>query len=907
MSIDIKRTPVSYGGVALTNADRKARFLLSDSGIQNAPLYNVVSAARIGDYPAFVRMQPPEGKAFPVSIELLTFTEEQVRLLRDMFDPSSGGLTQLIIEDGSTVQRFVNCLPLGLQEDTAPFVWVAPLWAPEPILYKAGSVESVSQANITNAGHVFAPSNTGDLETHLTLIITPTAKKNIRDSWIYLRRCILLNNSEAPLTDPVSKGGLGRGYPVDIANAGFDTATLIRATPQLATIVDGGDGITNSQLTIGVSDPGNFNPNGGIAWIGAAGSGEQFKYNSVSGSNVVLPTGGRGWGGTTAQGFGEGTSIFNSKMVADGRDIAVFVDRAQVPAERVSISGINTANTKVFVPLEVPEKRTFLLDAAIDDSVTKFVVRDGIEKLPPAPFRIRIGTEVMRCGVRDLATRQLTVTRPIENTTAATHAAGDTITWVPLHIQVAYGWAEAPARPANPDPIVFALSLSTNGVWEITGQPWSNTQGPGGFVRKRTGKNRFADRVSLSGSGGQGIFLDSAPSASVPAYDTLEFYAPCGIDDAAGAIEFDSIIQGGAMVLELELIDLAGNKAIVARYHGHTAGVAQHDLSHQYTGETFQPPAVVRTVRFRGRQSVVTGSITDDVDESMEGAAVTNVDLQTFAIDNNTPVFGFMARMKESAAGCDKAANLEVYQGDPADLTSLKLSLLAAGWSVPNADISTAYKNFCYFPYWTTKGAVLEGGKQFSMKLFEFGGTTEGLVLARNAQSNYPRGSHWRFNSVGPVWEEQVAEDIWFLVLGEFDDDADEPVDNQPEAPFNTGHLVTVDNAKLTLDASRTPTIDLRPEEDAYYIDSTLSRSGQTLDIAHLQQYTGSRTLTIAAKTGLVTDGEYGDENAAAIVASDKAKRFTQPPGAGNVTYLPAGVAELRETAALQWRSAWQA
>lgn len=890
------RTPVSFGGVALQTAARKVVFD-PEHRILSAPRYEAVRAERIGAFPAFSRMQPPDGKPFPLTIYLSQPTEGELRTLMDLFDGAAGPQT-FVVADADGVQRQVSCASLGLVRGEAPTIWIAPLWAARPILLRAVPDTPITIANITASGATFAPTNAGDADTYPAWTIKPQAKKSLNDGWAYFRRIMFANASQQPLSDPASRGGLGKGYLARLIS-GWNTDAIIRSTVTTTTL---SVAVTAGSTSFTLADASGL-PNSGLIYVEPEGANslEQVRYSSKAGNVLTVDTGGRGVGGTTAGAHGIGAVVRKSEMLADGRDIAVFVSGAQVPAEAVLLGGIKTTSTRVWIPLEHPAKLAGVLDAAMDASQTTLTLRDGVGDFPTPPFRAYAGTEAMRVTAKDAALRRLTVQRGVDNTTAAGHSVGDSVFHKPFDIRVAYGWGKAPARPTNPNPVLFDEATSDNATWHWMAAPfWADgNERPGGWVRELTGDNLFAVLVALDASGANARFADSPPGAAAPNFDTLTFEAPCGIvDDGPNpALQYDATI-GWPFVLEILAVDLLGIPQVLSRRLGHETG-AYHKPSAVYADRAENSTKVFSKISLRARQAVVTGAKTDDVAEALQTESAAGVDAQTFTLDKDTDLGvkdgGLVIRVrKTSGVG---TIRLKVYTDVGLAIATVKEVLTPTGWEITNSDLAAAtFENWCLFPTFATR-TVLPAGK-YSLKVFTPSAIT--AAWARNAQPLYPKGSHYSYN--GATWDEVPAEDMWFAILSA-------TADNQPEAPSGTGETLLVGDVSLRFDPTRIPIVDARPAEDAYYIESDITRTAPTaqaaLKVRHLQKYTGALQLDIEADAKTVIDSEYGDAVAVAVQPGDKAQWSTIAPGANSISYAPVGAAD--EDVTLAWRSAWQA
>jgi hypothetical protein len=163
-------------------------------------------------------------------------------------------------------------------------------------------------------------------------------------------------------------------------------------------------------------------------------------------------------------------ALISSKMQADGDDLRVHVDGAEV--ERW-IGGLNTSTSRVWVRLDFKEKGELPLLTAISSGggVTEIAFdtayRDELLNKFPNAGIVMIGSEAFSYTGKDYYGAKLTgVTRAVRGTSAAAHSAAATVWWVQHDIWMIYGNASVsdPVQSDRRKPML-RLDTSTNTSW----------------------------------------------------------------------------------------------------------------------------------------------------------------------------------------------------------------------------------------------------------------------------------------------------------------------------------------------------------------------------------------------------------------------------------------------------------
>ena len=163
--------------------------------------------------------------------------------------------------------------------------------------------------------------------------------------------------------------------------------------------------------------------------------------------------------------FATNALVGAGKMQADGDDLRVYVDGVEVDRW---LAGINTANTKVWINLDLAAKKEATLATAIASSgaVATVSFSTAIDSWPSSG-RFMIGSEIFTYTGKDNTLKQTSgVTRAAKGSSMAAHSAGDTVRNLEHDIMIKYGNAglAAPVVDDTKKPII-SLTGSTNTSW----------------------------------------------------------------------------------------------------------------------------------------------------------------------------------------------------------------------------------------------------------------------------------------------------------------------------------------------------------------------------------------------------------------------------------------------------------
>ena len=894
--------PISYGGIALTDAT-KSSFFLRGHGLHDNSPPEIVRVDRIGVFPSYVRTQPGPGKTYVLSIFPTSDGAAVIDLLRPIFDPARQDTPILIVEDENGVQKLCPTVPQGLYYQGGGW-WNAPVWAPEPD-WVSLAVNTHTVTALADVSQNFTPAivNDGDgVAFPHTIRVAPQAKKTAWGGWQKMWELTFAWRSEFPATSPGSGSWL-----LDVTDGGINTSTIVDVSAITTTCTTT---ITSSQamsrgapFSLTVGSTAGWDTKGILLTTDTE---EQFEYEVIDATHIDVSA--RALGGTAAVLHTATFTIHQSRMLKDGRDIAVFINNVQVPPEKVNLVGMDTSSTKIWVEFsQGPGSQAVLEDVGDGTgSETNFV----LDREKPD---WRVGDYlVLDSSAADEQWRisainglNLTVVRGVRNTSGSSLGKFDVLWKVDIHFQVAYNSTVAVERPANPDPPLIDLALSTNLQWEWTTAPiWSgSSRSAGAWTRSIYSgpaaiASRLAAKIGLDVTGSSIRFTDTRPTALKPNFDCVDFRAACGIDDSAGAIEYDASVPWN---LALEVIgrDLAGSDHLIERRHGHESG-AFHGSPTVYTNRAETPTSILSAVLMRAHNLVVAAVETNDtLDEPIAGPDddTLGVDFQVFALDEATPLHDVILRTKRTGAS-DKTVIVVIYElasGAP-DPALAQILVNPSGWSLAAAGLGTSYGELAFFH---SEAIILPAGS-YAISYRHTAGSTGTIDWSQSGEPIYARGTHWEMASAAIITQDP-GTDMWFAILS-----AD--VDNQAEVKGETGEVLTVDDIKVVFDTARVPMVAKQSNEDAYYMDTSIKRATlNEMRIRFLDRWADMDGFSVSIKTvsRVVTASRYTDA-IRSILTTKTDNWMTIPSGSVTISAVPNLEAE-DEDLTLLFRDLWQA
>jgi hypothetical protein len=392
--------------------------------------------------------------------------------------------------------------------------------------------------NLTGTGGDHTVDLDGDDETPLSVTFELSAGP--ATGYLYQRLYQLISQ-------PAPVPALGYGpWCIEL-----DTAALIADDSHKCQINVGG-GINASAVTIPYDTVTGTVPNAGTGYVDT----EQIRWTGKTGTTSGDLTGvTRGVGGTTAASHADNAVIRVSRMQANGADLRVFIDGAEVNRW---IASINTTTTKIWFNLTMNQGYSLVLRTALDDSTDYDYIYFAITAdskatvaMMPQDGIIVHGTEWIKYQKAATGPQRLAVVeRGLLGSTKQAHAAGDIFQFMEHAITVCYGNADAVA-PATQDATydntkpVFLLTSSDNDTWVYDATTlWYDIEGTGrtgGWtpsIGQRLGDVSRYYAIKEDALGGEpamgmaiGSFQRGTGWTSEYARILWDFYRSCGVDN----------------------------------------------------------------------------------------------------------------------------------------------------------------------------------------------------------------------------------------------------------------------------------------------------------------------------------------------------------------------------------------
>ena len=816
--------PVSWNGVSINTAQYASWFEENRPGPHNMPRSVVsIEAGITGRAPGAVRAQP-QAETWELTVKLTATDETDVQAMNAIF--VEGVQVYLRCTDGATspVTWRISChalrAPQRLKGTKNTFVLpiriADPTWEEDTLNTDTKSNQTASPIAMGTAG-VLVNAGTRDADAKITLTADVAKSENSHlNDWPYSFESIWVNRAPNPLKDePVylmDQSGAAARIVTDSAASG----AVVRRTTNATTIVDGGDGLTASQTTIGVAATAAFNVNGGLAtirWVTGStfGTMETIYYASFSGLNLTGVV--RGVGGTTAQTHPEGAAIVASGTMPNGDDVAVWLDHARYDVRY--LVAWNSAASDIVINVTAPAVISLTLTAEMTATVPavgntiRFVEGNGA--LADQGFLL-CQNEVFHFSAKSGQAGVVIDGRALWGTTAATHATSALVYANPHRVTVGMGWAKAPAAPA---PIAsrpcIDLPLSSNLVqrwgWQASdpltiyydrAYPGRPKQWTPGYDKDG---NDVSPLMSLSASGTLATFKDDAPGDGSPPYNFLEQFFPQGIDAGnANAISNDWTPTEKILNLELFTRDINGTLKL------------QDQLQRSASAAGRVLPAALASVAYgvklKGRYNAACAYWGSLVDSEVISFTTLHPDqngsrAQTFTLSKPIRLKSVWLHMDAVTAAQDIRVEIFPTSSDApiTDATSgtLKSRLLAT------STVTTAGGWFEFAP---SSVIYLPAGTWaiVAYPINAAGGTVQWIGSFSN---QYGNGFAWkRITATANDWDAADRTDLAFILTTEYDgqgtafiESSDLPI-GTPTA--RTGITASFDNTVLTLEPTQT-------------------------------------------------------------------------------------------------------
>lgn len=411
-------------------------------------------------------MLPAHSFTFQITIKPddLKVQDDLRERLKGIFNISDAQPHALIAEDRNDAnkkQYQLIGMPSRLIADTSQgagyVTFLVTIAVMEPVWQAV--TPSTSNWAITATGQTKIINTPGNVLARPILAITPTTPRTA-GQFAYRRFTSWFNRAGVPMSN----------YPIAMT---VSTTALVNNTAVSNQINQGG-GITAVTLSIPIDTPvgGGLPTGGGMCYVDT----EQMIYSGIAANVMTVTT--RGAGGTTAATHADNAVISQSKMLANGTDLAVQIDGALT---NVWIDSPNTATTKIWFnsSWQIGQAGTLLVALPNNSTtVTVFFTKNTtnlnmLKALKQARNSVFIiGAEVFTFlpGNVNLVTYSIaSCLRGQKGLNFSSHAIGDAITWLEHDIWLLYGnTAGSPLVTDDSQKPLLDLTNSTNTSWVQT-------------------------------------------------------------------------------------------------------------------------------------------------------------------------------------------------------------------------------------------------------------------------------------------------------------------------------------------------------------------------------------------------------------------------------------------------------
>lgn len=800
-------TVVSWRGVtAVADGTNYLARAIVDNDVFSGAQATPIESQEPGRSPTHVRTQP-QGDTFLIEAVMLgNFTQAALDTLKKYWSPLEQTADYLVFtpEGGGGNRRILGVVESFEKVDTNLFH----IMFRTASGYQEAATATADSHTLTASGQTDALVNDGNLKTYPTFTITPGTVMADTSAQIKRRRAHVANRSESNFSDPV-----GTGWPIDLGEDAWDTATLQAAGKVLSSLND-------------------------------------------------------------------------VRVILKGREIYCWKDPAT-----------SNATTKLWTNLTMRGRKTATLAAAINNSVTTLTVNNSslLQGWPPTGFFL-LNSERIQYTARTSST--MTIVRGSGNTTAASHAAGDTLYWVEhAFLDVIYDYASAgdPLPPDDQKPRID-LADSTNSSFKWTSAflnagdrrsaAWQPLWVDDGFT---------SDYITLSTVGGNLQFKDILPTAERPNYNNIYIDFPV---PALGSFTFDEIVQWN-MLLHVYGIDFLGGKERLLESY-------EQDNLAAHATQTLSLSLGTSRLRLNGRIGSVTGYRLDSGATGgstlLEGNPNDTGISASFLLEKPTRITNFVARLGRAATYAGLiTARLYADGGDAPDTERPESDTFLNATATGSIDIYPDTTNVVFTPDHVLH---LPAGRHHFVLVFTVAGDEFDVIWSAVRDRVHP--NIWMvvygYETPGDPESEQYVNILYeetplFTVL------TDE-TEAQSDAPVETEDVISLNDLTVPFDTSRTPKIVFAPEEVCYLLNTRITNSttGAYLDIGpHPMKLSNSIVIDCAAKT--VTDSETGTQIPFILHASDPSEWLYLAPGSNTITFTETGV--VSTAYAHSFRSRW--
>jgi len=415
--------------------------------------------------------------------------------------------------------------------------------------------------------------------------------------------------------------------------------------------------------------------------------------------------------GSGAGGWDHAAEVTATRSQADGDDVEVYVNAVRTNRwfGPTGQGAANTTTTAVWINLDMPPVRTWTYVGAgvLADNALTMTVKENLIGMPSTPFYAALdngsATEFIRVTAYSQATRTLTIVRGQRGIAATTWAAGSTLYWTPVLIDLVYGGTSLPTPGYIDDdykPMMLdnTAARSSNDVFKYTEFQESRATATTQDRKPRGGswRTRMAgpiDRDAKTGDGDMYVryiprtatlatdaaiaskmclaYRSAGATAGHPIMDRWELDSPIGITGithtmVTTTIDFDGGFESQG---EIVAVDIDGNEEVLATHDATTT-----------TAEALTPSANAYVVWFRidpfdPKVDYTTVDVAAQEPTAADGMTVDDV-LVTFSTTEELVIAWGSARRDVYQFGRpDAPATLANSDGDTLSIYGLVVSL----------------------------------------------------------------------------------------------------------------------------------------------------------------------------------------------------------------------------------------
>lgn len=360
-------------------------------------------------------------------------------------------------------------------------------------------------------------------------------------------------------------------------------------------------------------------------------------------------------------GWDHAAEVTATRSMSSGNDVEVYVNgRREMRWFGTGAAAVNQATSRLWANLDLPAAREWpnATGAALTVGQTEFYTDAQLVNIPSVPFWAILydGTnfECVRVTDYDQAAGKFTIQRAQRGTSAAAHGAGVSLWWMPVTVEIVYGWTSATTPYYIDDrfkPIPASHASSTNNAWTFANYQETDLAADTQARMPRTGSWRTARRPYPDWTGREELYRNwivgnvGSPATTLqivynhdgaiagrPLAERWEFRSPIGISQYDFVETTTNLTHPGAPnegKMELRVVATDGTETVVDTYAANTANSESKAFSPPvlYIAHTIKPwDPSDKDDNTTGSDNLVAQEPTDGDGYSIAAAAVVTFD-----------------------------------------------------------------------------------------------------------------------------------------------------------------------------------------------------------------------------------------------------------------------------------------